>query len=338
MSTPAKGTSPLHALWDAQVLVWLVLAGEAIAIVLTLAPGAPLGWIYFGIASLAIQWISLLTLAGLYVLREPLSRLRPLSVAYAALGMLLLAAWSVVATASLVLHDNWSMNQQDWSALLLRITGIALTLGLLGLCVFQNHWRAQQLAVRAKQFELEALKARIRPHFLFNTLNTGAALVRLRPADAERVLLDLAELFRAALAGPELIPLQDELTLTKRYMEIESMRFGDRLLIEWEVPEHLPTLVVPSLSIQPLVENAVRHGIEPAMKAGRIRVEAEFDHTLVRVVVRNSLPPAGSVAMTGHQVGLASVRKRIEAIGVDAQLQTGLSGDEFVASLEFKLR
>ena len=90
--------------------------------------------------------------------------------------------------------------------------------------------------MRAKQSELQALQARIRPHFLFNTLNTGAALVHPRPEEAERLLLDLADLFRAALAGPRQILLEDELSLARRYLEIEALRFGERLQVRWELP------------------------------------------------------------------------------------------------------
>src|SRR5690606_9580864 len=121
-----------------------------------------------------------------------------------------------------------------WS--LPRMAGLTLCVGLLGLAVFYHHWRATQLAVQAKQAQLEALQARIRPHFLFNTLNTGVALVRERPGEAERLLLDLSDLFRAALAGPPTIPLEDELALARRYLEIEQLRFGPRLQVKWEVP------------------------------------------------------------------------------------------------------
>src|SRR5690606_11628475 len=106
-------------------------------------------------------------------------------------------------------------------------------------------------AVRAKQAELEALQARIRPHFLFNTLNTGAALVHARPGEAERLLLGLSDLFRAALAGPGELPLEDELGLARRYLEIEALRFGPRLQVNWQLPAPLPEVWVPTLSIQP---------------------------------------------------------------------------------------
>ncbi len=127
--------------------------------------------------------------------------------AYVALGLLL--QWSrgaIFLLAWWLMRGLFSDAATDWQGMFLRYTAIAITVGLLGLAAFQNHWRTRQLAVRAKQSELEALQARIRPHFLFNTLNTGAALVHQRPGETERLLLDLADLFRAALAGPREIP------------------------------------------------------------------------------------------------------------------------------------
>jgi two-component system sensor histidine kinase AlgZ len=314
-SSHPPNSTPLDALWQAKVLMWVVLAGEGVAVVLALAPRSQGdGWIHFALTSMAIQWISLLTLAGLYLLRRPLNPLRPQFVAYVALGLLLVSTWLVTGLAWLLLRDLWSMTQGGWQSLLLRLSGIALTVGLLGLAAFLNHWRARQLAVRAMQSELEALQARIRPHFLFNTLNTGAALVHQRPADAEQLLLDLADLFRAALAGPREIPLEDELALTRRYLEIESLRFGKRLQVEWELPNRIPDVSTPTLSLQPLVENAIRHGVEPSAEGGRIEISVRAESDMLHVTVRNSLPTNPTRATTGHQVGLSSVRARIEAL------------------------
>ena len=233
-----------------------------------------------------------------------------------------------------VLHEAWQISDDRLPSLLARITGIALAVGLLALGAFQNHWRARQAALRAKQAELEALEARIRPHFLFNTLNTGAALVHARPGEAEGLLLDLADLFRAALSGPRNIPLADELALARRYVEIEKLRFGDRLAVHWTMPAGVPDVEVPALSIQPLVENAIRHGIEPAARGGRvdIAVDVEADH--VRIVVRNDLPPAGAVPAPGHQVGLQSARERIHALSAGrGLLETRVEDGRYVASI-----
>lgn len=326
---------PLDGLWQTRAIVWMVLSGEALAIVLSLAPGGEARrWIYFGLTSVGIQWISLLTLGWLYLLREPLSRWKPQHVAYLALAALLVNTWFVGGVARVFLIGTWPLAQDSWPALFLRWTGIALAVGLLGLAAFQTHWRNRQLAVRAKQAELESLRARIRPHFLFNTLNTAAALVHQRPRDAEQILLDLADLFRAALSGPREVSLEEELALTRRYVEIESLRFSDRLLVRWNVPDPVPAAMVPTLSIQPLVENAIRHGVEQTPGRSTVEIEIEQRGDIVSVTVRNDLPPGGASSATGHRVGQASTRARIEALtGENGRLETTVKDGRYVATI-----
>lgn len=328
-------SNPLEVLWQAPVIIWVVAAGEGLAAVLTLAPALDNGrWVYFGLTSLIIQWVSLLTLGALYLLRKPLAHVRPQYIAYLTLCLLIICTWAVCALAWLLLRDSWSMTRTGWETLFLRFTGIAVTVGLLALAAFQNHWRARQLAVRAKQSELEALHARIRPHFLFNTLNTGAALVHMRPAAAEQLLLDLADLFRAALAGPREIWLEEELALARRYLEIESLRFGERLEVHWNIATPIPAARVPTLSIQPLVENAIRHGIEPSPGKGRVEVEVTLEDGNALVMVRNTLPDAGAARTSGHQVGVSSVSARIEALTQGkGRLETYREGECYVARL-----
>lgn len=329
---PTRATTPedpLAALWRPPALLGVILGGEALAAILALAPaqdGDRL--VQFGLASLGIQWVALGTLCALYLLRHRLGRLPPMRLAWVCLGLLLamsllvaMAAWSVLVVGGL--SDGGRLD------FVLRMLAIALVVGMLGLVSYQNYWRSRRLAVRAKQLELEALQARIRPHFLFNTLNTGAALVHARPDEAERVLLDLADLFRSALRGPQLIPLAEELALTRRYLEIEALRFGPRLQLAWDVPEPLPEALVPSLSIQPLAENAIRHGIERLPAGGRIeiRVHSEAVGGGIEVVIVNDLPAVGS-GHKGHAVGLASARERVQAMTdgrgrIDADIEDG---------------
>jgi two-component system sensor histidine kinase AlgZ len=329
---------PLDALWQAPVIVWAIMAGEGLAAVLALAPGAGASpWVYFGVTSLVVQWVSLSTLGALYLFRRPLAKLRPNWIAYAALLALVTVTALVCAAGWLLLRDLWPLARDGWLPMFLRLTGIAVIVGLLGLAAFLNHWRVRQLAVRAKQAELEALRARIRPHFLFNTLNTGAALVHQRPADAEQLLLDLADLFRAALAGPQEIPLAEELALVRRYLEIEALRFGERLRVNWQLPDDFPTVAIPTLSVQPLVENAIRHGIEPSARGGEIDIAVTTSERWAEISVRNALP--GAVAKTfGHQVGQSSVRARLQALAQDhGQLETRVEDGHYIATIRLPL-
>lgn len=333
-------SEPLEALWQAPALVSTLLAGEGLALLLALSPDATGDrWVHFGLASLLIQWIALLTIGGLYLLRGRLGPWRPHAIAWVALGLLLASTWLVGAAAGYVLHA-WELEDPHAATrFILRLTGMALTVGLLGLAAFQNYWRARQLAVQAKQSELEALQARIHPHFLFNTLNTGAALVHARPGEAERLLLDLADLFRAALSGPRAIPLVEELSLARRYLEIESLRFGDRLRVSWDLPAELPATSVPALSIQPLVENAIRHGIEPSATGGGVEIAISVGPRTLIVTVRNDLPAEGSHPVAGHRVGLASVRERIRALDPQHRgtLETRIEDGRYVAVITLPL-
>ena len=336
--TRDEQATPLDALWQAPVMVWVILAGEGLAAVLALGSNtAPSRWVDFGLSSFVVQWVSLTTLGTLYLFRTPLARLRPNIIASVALLVLVAVSALVCAAGWLLLWDLWPMAQDGWTPMFLRFTGIALIVGLLGLAAFLNHWRARQMAVKAKQAELEALQARIRPHFLFNTLNTGAALVHQRPEDAERVLLDLADLFRAALAGPREIPLAEELALARRYLEIESLRFGHRLRMHWNVPTQLPQVFLPTLSIQPLVENAIRHGVEPDPEGGEVWVDLDADDRWLVITVRNTLPSRPTTTR-GHQVGQSSVRARVLALTQGrGELVAGAEGDAYRAAIRMPL-
>ena len=325
--------SPLDTLWQPQTLIWVLLTGEAVAAVLALAPGTEGDRLaYFGVASLAVQWISLTALCLLYLLRGQLTRLKPPTVAQLGLGALLLSTWLVIGLAWLTLRDYALLPEGAWLSFALRVTAIALIMGLLGLGAFQAQWNARQLAVSAEHAKLQALQARIQPHFLFNTLNTGISLLHAKPALAEQLLLDLSDLFRAALSQRDSLRLEEDLSLARRYLEIEQLRLGDRLRLTWEVADPLPALQVPTLSVQPLAENAIRHGIEPSTTGGEVGITVDAIDGHLRIVVANTLPPASARSASGHQVGLSSVRARIHAATQGrGRVDTRISDDRYSA-------
>ena len=309
----SSSSAPLDDLWRPTALMAVILAGEALALLLALAPGTDDWLVRLGLASLGIQWITLGTLCALFLLRRLLGPLPPMRLAWACLGLLLgmtllvaMAAWNLLALG--IITD------QGRSPFIARMLALALVVGLMALLIYRNYAEARQLAVRTKQLELESLRARIRPHFLFNTLNTSAALVHARPDEAERVLLDLADLFRAALRGPERIPLAKEIELTRRYLEIEALRFGPRLQVAWDLPEALPDATVPALSLQPLAENAIRHGIERLPAGGSVGIRLQREGGWIRIEVVNDMPADGSRAPEGHRIGLNSARERVRAL------------------------
>lgn len=325
---------PLDALREPGVVVWAMLAGIGLAAILALAPGvAGDRLVRFGLAVLGIEWIVLSALAALYVLGRPLSRFHWAWTLSAAFALLLVATLGLHVAAEWALPRSGDVVAEQFGPAVLRSGAIATVVFLMGAAALLNHSRAQQLAIRAKQAELQSLQARIRPHFLFNTLNTGAALVHERPEQAEQLLLDLSDLFRAALAGPRKIPLAEELGLARRYLEIEQLRFGERLRVRWELPRDIPPVPVPALSIQPLVENAVRHGAERMAHADiEITVSTTPDTVVVRIT--NPIPPAAPGGHDGHRVGLHASQARIEALtGGRGSVRTEVAEGRFVATV-----
>ena len=157
-------------------------------------------------------------------------------------------------------------------------TGALLAAALVAALV----WRARGIAPAATQARLAELQARIRPHFLFNTLNSAIALVRAEPARAESLLEDLSDLFRHALAEQsDAVTLAQEIELAERYLAIEQVRFGHRLKVEWELDDGVDHALLPPLLLQPLVENAVKHGVEPDPQGGRLRIRTYQRGTMV---------------------------------------------------------
>ena len=206
----------------------------------------------------------------------------------------------------------------------------ALAGAALAAAIFQ--WlrlRAEALLPADTTARLAELQSRIRPHFLFNTLNTALALVRHDPARAEAVLEDLAELFRVAITeNPESVSLAEEVELAQRYLAIEQVRFGNRLVVTWELDPDAGQARVPPLLLQPLVENAVRHGVEPSDSGGviRVRTRVKLGRALVSIV--NSVPTNPS--HPGNGIALRNVRERLRLMhDVAAQFETRREADVF---------
>lgn len=300
---------PLDALWRARAILTVLLSGQMLATVLTLAPGVShTSWRYFVLLSSAVLWILCVTMVMLYAARHLLANWKPLQIAWFALAVMLVNGAVIAAAIWFVLTPGRS--SLTW--LVAQVSFIILLVGTAGLLVFQTYWHSLQQADRVRLAEHIALQARVRPHFLFNTLNTATALVHGHPDEAERVLLDLSDLFRAALKGAHDLPLTQELELVRRYLDIEALRFGDRLRVEWDLPGTLPDVTVPALSVQPLVENAIKHGVEPAPDGGDVRIAIREENGNVHIAIHNSLPPDAARTHAGHNIGLPSATARIE--------------------------
>ncbi|MDB5873097.1 MAG: putative histidine kinase, classic [Ramlibacter sp.] len=197
------------------------------------------------------------------------------------------------------------------------------------------------LALRAKgrmpadtAARLSELQARIRPHFLFNTLNSAIALVREDPARAEALLEDLSELFRHALMEPgESVTLAEEIALARRYLDIEQVRFGERLQVEWALDPLAGSARVPALMLQPLVENAVKHGVEPSAAGAQVKISTQRRSGTVVIKVTNTVP-AGQ-GRRGHGVAQDNVRDRLRLLhDVQGQFQALLKDGIYQVRVE----
>lgn len=198
-------------------------------------------------------------------------------------------------------------------------------------------WRARAQLPAGTSARLAELQSRIRPHFLFNTLNSAIALIRAEPARAEAMLEDLSELFRSALANPHTeSTLAEELQLAERYLAIEQVRFGPRLRLEWALDPSTHDARLPPLILQPLVENAVKHGVEPSAQGADIRISTQRRGEHVLIKVTNTVP-AGS-GEPGMGLALSNVKERLALMhDLQASLRTAQVDGVFQARLEVPL-
>jgi len=324
----------------------VILASQLLALLLTLA-GQP-GWFAFyshlAQAALMLLWTGLLSAAVLCRLRAWLTRFAVPEgsvVAY----LVVIGCVTTVSEAAFWLGrflgagpdtgGGW-FPTDHWSFLSRNIAIATLLMApLLRYFYVSQQW--QRNVRREAEARLNALQARIRPHFLFNSMNTIAALTRSNPGAAEQAVEDLADLFRASLRdGRQLIPLQDELEIARVYERMEQHRLGNRLRVDWQLGQLPATAEIPGLTIQPLLENAIYHGIEPSQQPGVVTVSGESDGKHIRIAVTNPRPSTGSASRPGHGLAMDNIRERLElAFGRDGELTVDATADRYTATIRF---
>jgi two-component system sensor histidine kinase AlgZ len=305
---------------------------------------APTFWGDLARTSMLLLWVALPSTALLCGLRPRLARLGVTRGSSAALGLILAVTLVVSETA-------W------WAAAIgLRRTGADLALGVghgafltcnLTLALFIGGLLLRYFYVsdqRRRHLEgsararVDALQARIRPHFLYNSMNTIASLTRSDPVAAEHAVLDLADLFRASLSETRnVVRLADELEIAGTYQRIEQLRLGSRLGVDWQVEAAALEAPVPGMFLQPLLENAIYHGIERLPAGGTVTVAARLAPPLVEIVVDNPLPTdADAPGRAGNRVALANLRERLLLLyGGAGRFESGVQADRFVVRLAF---
>jgi two-component system sensor histidine kinase AlgZ len=321
----------------------VVLIAELVAVTLALARADAPFLTELARISMFLQWLGLTNAALLCYSRRWLARLT-VAQSSAAVFALILVNTALISELALWLGPAFGASgittqpSVHWS-FLLRNAGIAVIVTALLLRYFfvTHQW---QKHVRAEaQSRIQALQARIRPHFLFNSMNTIAALTRSDPKRAEEAVEDLADVFRATLrdsAAP--LRLKEELELTRIYQRIEALRLGDRLAVTWDVGALPMRAFVPGLTVQPLLENAIYHGIEPLEHGGTVTVSGSVVNGVVEIVVTNPVAPstAAGEPRSGNRLALDNIRQRLDlAYGGRGSLTVEQEPDRYRVTVRF---
>ena len=318
-ASPAPGEFFLPDFCSAPVVLVVILIAELTAFVFTIArhlpgDGMPL-WLDLARVSLLLQWIGLTSAAVLCVARKPLARM-PLRRAAVASYMLLLLTTGVLSEIAYELATYTGIGEEFLPAshggFVLRNLIVCAIVSILVLRYFyvQHQWKRNvQREARAR---IEALQARIRPHFLFNSMNTIAALIHSKPDLAERTIEDLADLFRASLKKTSpTVTLAEEMAMAQQYQRIEELRLGERLKVNWQTDALPADAHVPQLLLQPLLENAIYHGIETQPHGGTVEVLGTRDADILNIEISNPLPPENAPRRHGNQMAMENVRQRL---------------------------
>ncbi len=300
---------------DAETSLRLVLVLELVAIVFSLADvHQPAGWILqLALVSILILWIGLFSAALLCLIRRRGWMQDSLRA----------TVWSLLIVVLLTAMVSWLAYQIDAGLqlgyfagissveLVLRFSAISLVLFGMALRYFYFQFSTRKMVKTESSARLQALQARIRPHFLFNSLNTIASLTHAEPDKAERAIEELADLFRASMKADARISLADEITLTRDYIHLESLRLDDRLTVIWDIHGTLDDVTLPALMLQPLVENAIYHGVEPQPDGGVVEISIRLQERLLYIEITNPLTAHASSRRTGNQMALENIRERL---------------------------
>ena len=327
----------------ARAVLGIVLICELTALVVSLARNeVVLGfWADLARTSMFLMWIGLCgaaVLCGLrgYLNRQTVAKGSALVLATTTVLVMVISSGAYFLGKSTGWFSDVARVDDHW-AFLLRNASIALVVTALALRYFYvtHEWR-HNVELQAKA-RVHALQARIRPHFLFNSMNTIASLTRSNPPRAEEAVQDLADLFRANLNEKRnQIALSEEIDVARTYQRMEQLRLGDRLRVDWKVDSLPANALVPGLTLQPLLENAIYHGVEPRQDGGVVTVTGEFNKGMITIVVRNPVPAANLTMRDGNRLALANIKERMDLMyGDRATVKAGRFDEEYIVTLRF---
>ena len=311
MSTSAVVDKLLFsALFNERGVLCSLIVTQVIAIILAFSPSIDGDiWLRLGVVSLFLHLIVLVSVTALYFCRHFLKKQRQFSQLSSFFTVFLV---STILFSILFSQFAFNISSTDDLVLFtLRNCIIIFLISALFLQFLLIHFEKEQQTKALTRAELDALQARIRPHFLYNSLNTAAELTHLDVNAAENAILALAALSQAAMKAGQRVSLEDEITLSKQYVELETWRFGDRLKINWQIPADLPALTIPCLTLQPLIENAVCHGVEASEFGALISVELHITPRYLTMIVSNPIPNTSQHKRANNGMALENIRQRL---------------------------
>lgn len=343
--TERQGPGPgalVPDLCDGRAVLVVVVVAQLMAIVLTLTATyyEPFSFERLGLTSFFMQWVGLTSAAVLCGVRRWLNRLPSAWAAMAVVALVVLI--TLVCSAVAVWLPVWV---SPGAAPGLWDTDIAVNVGIAAIVtsvVMRYFYVQEQLRLKgqaALEARIQALQSRIRPHFLFNSMNIISSLIAVKPDAAEQAVEDLSRLFRASLReGPTQVPLSEELDLCRRYARIEGLRMGDRLRVHWQLPEDPGQYMIPLLTLQPLLENAIYHGIQPRAEGGDVQVRIAEDGDMLEIAVTNPLPETPVSGGNGNRMALDNIRYRLVALyGDRARVEAAANNNEYRVTLRYPL-
>ncbi len=320
----------------------VVVVGELLAFILVLTPAGNAGgrWTELALVSLFVQWVGLSSTALLCASRRWLHSLGNVPAGFVGYFLVLLvtallseatfwliqypvlgfeapairplgetAYWPLQGGSTLLAHDT----ARHLNFLLRNLAISAIVSAVVLRYLYIHHqWKARLES--QTEARIQALQSRIRPHFLFNSMNTIASFIHSQPELAETVVEDLSDLFRASLGDARVpVTLKTELELCRRYLHIESLRLGDRLRIKWRTDTLPNDALLPALSLQPLLENAIYHGIEPCADGGLLKISGKLSEQSITLQISNSCPVENKLTRHhhGNQMAQDNIRERL---------------------------
>ena len=301
-------------LYKGEGLLDIVLMTQLLSVIIVMAKSglADFDWTLLGQVSLLAMGIALFSAVVLTLCEQFLTHSHPFRSALlaGALVMIVVGMCTVTAEQALIFTfpDRQFSLSRVYEIMIIAVIPMALLLRYL---FVQQKMKVQEYA--AREADIQAHQARIRPHFLFNAMNVIASLIGSDTEKAERAVEDLSDLFRSVLTGSQtLIPLREELSLCRRYLALEKMRLGDRLKVEWQISDYGDDVKIPCLTLQPVLENAVYHGIQLIQQGGKIEIKIKRLQDRLHIDVRNPLNPRIQ-HNKGRKMSMENVQYRLKA-------------------------